>query len=428
MKKITLLMATFLFGVVVMAQNNEQENLINTDYNKWSIEFGGGFVKPSSPFADGYRVKGIAPYQASVGVRYMMNEKFGLRTNFGYASLSEEEGSLPFETSYYRATLEGVSNLGNILEFSEWTNTFGLLFHAGGGYSVINHEAPLELDEKDTSFNIVLGITPQIKISERVAFYADFSLIPNVGMERTWDGTEVIQTASRRIDDGLLYNVSAGFNIYLGGNDKHADWYSEETTLKSKIEELEDRLAKVETDLIDTDQDGVPDYLDREANTPSGVAVNTKGIAVDNNKNGIPDELEPSLDQRYVNESDYVRNQGGGLNVKELLDKGYVNVYFKFNSTTPETYSLEAINYLIKYMDENPGANAELIGYADEIGDPAYNKNLSEKRANKVKEILVASGVAEGRLTVTGNGEDASVEKGSAQARQLVRRVTFKLK
>ncbi len=420
-------MAACFLSIVAIAQENEQETFMNTEYNKWSIEFGGGFVKPSSPFANGYNVQGIAPYQASVGVRYMMNEKFGLRTNFGYASLSEEEGSLPFETSYYRATLEGVANVGNMLEFSEWTNTFGLLFHAGGGYSVINHEAPLELDEKDTTFNIVLGITPQIKISEKIAFYADFSLIPNVGMERSWDGTEIIQTSNRRIDDGLLYNVSAGFNIYLGSNEKHADWYSEESTLKSKIEELEDRLAKVETDLIDSDQDGVPDYLDREPNTASGVAVNSKGIAVDTNNNGIPDELEPSLDQRYVNESDYVKNQGGGLNVKELLNKGYVNVYFKFNSTTPETYSLEAINYLITYMNENPGATAELIGYADEIGDPTYNQNLSERRANKVKEILVASGVAEGRLTVTGNGEDASVEKSSAPARQLVRRVTFKL-
>lgn len=314
--------------------------------------------------------------------------------------------------------------------FQNLTDTFGLLFHAGGGFSLINHEAPLELDEKDSTFNIVLGISPQIKISERVAFFADFSLIPNVGMERSWDGTEVIQSATRRIDDGLLYNISAGFNIYLGGASKHADWYSEETDMKETIEDLENRLAKVETDLIDTDQDGVPDYLDREPNTMSGVAVNTKGIAVDKNTNGIPDEIESSLDDRYVNESDYEMNKGGGsgLNVKDLLDKGYVNVYFKFNSSTPETYSLEAINYLIKYMNENPSANAELIGYADEIGNAEYNKNLSEKRANKVKEILVASGVAANRLTVTGNGEDTSVEKGSAQARQLVRRVTFRLK
>ena len=113
--------------------------------------------------------------------------------------------------------------------------------------------------------------------------------------------------------------------------------------------------------------------------------------------------------------------------IKKLIDDGYVNVYFKFNSSQPETYSLESINYLIKYMNENPNASAQLVGYADAIGNPSYNQTLSEKRAMKVKEIMVASGIDAGRLTVTGNGEDASVEEGSAPARQLVRRVTFKL-
>ncbi|RDK85266.1 OOP family OmpA-OmpF porin [Marinirhabdus gelatinilytica] len=427
MKKVTLVL-TALFATVALYAQEESEIQLN-EYNKWSIELSGGLLKPSSPFADGYSVNSIAPYQASLGVRYMMNEKFGVRANLGYASISEEDNSLPFETSYYRGTLEGVVNLGNLLEFSDWTETFGLLVHGGGGYSVINHEEPFELDEKDTTFNLMLGLTPQVRLSDRIALFADVSIIPNIGMERSWDGIEVIQTANRRIDDGLLYQVSAGINIYLGSESKHADWYSEKSVLLSKVEELEGRLAKVETDLIDSDQDGVPDYLDREPNTVSGVAVNTKGIAVDQNNNGIPDELEPSLDNRYVNESDYVvGGQGSGLNVEELLNKGYVNVYFKFNSTTPETYSLEAINYLIKYMKENPSANAELIGYADEIGNPSYNQTLSEKRANKVKDILVAAGIAQNRLTVTGNGEDASVEKSSAPARQLVRRVTFRLK
>ncbi len=425
MKNISLLMLLFLVGISATAQNNEQENVMNTEYNKLSIEFGGGFVKPSSPFGDGYSVEGIAPYQASLGIRYMMNEKFGVRANFGYASLSEEEGSLPFETSYYRATIEGVSNLGNILQFSEWTNTFGLLFHAGGGYSIVNHESPLELDEKDSTFNIVLGLTPQIKISNRIAFYTDFSLIPNVGLERTWDGTELIRSADRRINDGWMYNVSAGFNIYLGGNEKHADWVSEESIAMEKISELEARLDKVETDMIDTDQDGVPDYLDREPNTMSGVTVNTKGVAVDKNKNGIPDEIESALDARYKNTS---MSNTDGLNVKELLDKGYVNVYFEFNSTKPATYSLDAINYLVKYMAANPSSKADLIGYADEIGNESYNTSLSEKRAKMVYDILIASGVDAGRLTHQGGGEDTSVSKDSSPARQLVRRVTFKLK
>jgi OOP family OmpA-OmpF porin len=43
--------------------------------------------------------------------------------------------------------------------------------------------------------------------------------------------------------------------------------------------------------LIDTDQDGVADYLDLEKNTVSGVMVDSKGRAIDLNNNNVP-ELE----------------------------------------------------------------------------------------------------------------------------------------
>ena len=105
-----------------------------------------------------------------------------------------------------------------------------------------------------------------------------------------------------------------------------------------------------------------------------------------------------------------------------------MNVYFKFNSDQPETYSLEAINYLVNYMHENQNASAELVGYADAIGGDQYNKQLSERRAKKVYDIVIASGIEESRLSYRGAGVDDSVEKSSSDARQIVRRVTFKLK
>src|SRR5690606_16754353 len=159
---------------------------------------------------------------------------------------------------------------------------------------------------------------------------------------------------------------------------------------------------------IDSDQDGVPDYLDREPNTPSGVAVDSKGRAIDKNNNGIPDELESALSQMYVKKGDESTTNTGSI--KSILDEGYVNVYFQFNSDKPETYSLEAINYLGTYMKQNPSAKAELIGYADEVGNPGYNQKLSEKRAKRVYDILVATGISADRLTYTGGGEDTSVD------------------
>lgn len=424
MKKIVLpllLITTFIVSAQEKPQKQEEKNY---DFDKWSIEVSGGFHKPSRPFADGYYADTPSFGQFSVGTRYMFNNRFGLKLDFGYSTLKEGEQSLPFKGNYYRGSLQGVANLGSIMKFETWTNTIGLLFHAGGGYSLLSPKEPIELDDNDGMMNIIAGITPQIRLGNSVALTTDLSVIGNVGQQNTWDGTQ--RNFSRGFD-GMMVNFSAGLTFYLGKNEKHADWAPEESILKERLVDVEERLAKVETDLIDSDQDGVPDYLDREPNTMSGVAVDSKGVAVDKNKNGIPDEIESSLDQRFVNEEDYVKG-GSGVNVEELLNKGYVNVYFQFNSDKPETYSLEAINYLIKYMKDNASANAELIGYADELGNPEYNQTLSEKRAKRVYDILIASGISESRLTYRGGGEDASVDKSSSPARQLVRRVTFRLK
>jgi OOP family OmpA-OmpF porin len=65
--------------------------------------------------------------------------------------------------------------------------------------------------------------------------------------------------------------------------------------------------------LIDTDQDGVADYLDLEKNTVSGVMVDSKR-AIDLNNNNVPDELESYLTANYVNKSDKTT-----LNDNELI-------------------------------------------------------------------------------------------------------------
>ncbi|MAP81090.1 MAG: cell envelope biogenesis protein OmpA [Aequorivita sp.] len=417
MKKIIL--PLFIFTTLFAFGQEEQ----SFDYNKWSIEVAGGLHKAERPFAAGYYTDTPSFGQVSLGTRYMFNHRFGLKLDLGYSTLKEDDGSLPFKSNYYRVSLQGVANLGSILKFETWTNTIGLLGHAGAGYSQFSPKEPVDFENNDNMLNVVAGITPQIKLGDRVALTTDLSVVGNIRQHNTWDGT---QPNLSRGFDGLKVNFSAGLTFYLGKHEKHADWYFQEEDFMDRLTEYEERISKIETDLIDSDQDGVPDYLDREPNTVSGVAVNTKGIAVDKNENGIPDELEGPLDSRYTKKGEVT--QGGDGSIAELLNKGYVNVYFRFNSTTPETYSLEAINYLMKYMKDHPSANAELVGFADEIGDPAYNQQLSEKRAKRVYDILVAAGIAESRLEYRGGGEDDAVDKDSSPARQLMRRVTFRLK
>ncbi|MFC4690756.1 OmpA family protein [Dokdonia genika] len=431
MKKITLAIIA-LVGMQIATNAQESNDTASNDFNKWSVDLTGGVNKAVRPLSTGAYSNTPSLYTVTGGVRYMFNEKFGLKGGVAYNSFQNDDNSTEFDTALYNFSLEGVVNAGNILGFRDLTDRFNLLVHGGMGYSQLTTDTPAAVrnfGDGDNMISFMAGITPQIKITNRVAFVADLTVVGNVRQNLTFDGLQDQGQVSGF--DGFYVNATAGINIYLGKAEKHADWYSSKNVAEEQIADLQNRLAKVETDLIDTDQDGVADYLDREPNTISGVAVNTKGVAVDQNKNGVPDELESTLDNRYAKKGDIPSSTtaiaSGDDVIKKLIEDGYVNVYFQFNSTKPETYSLESINYLIKYMTENAGASAQLVGYADEIGNPATNQRLSERRAQKVKDIMVAAGISASRLTATGNGEDASVDKNSAPARQLVRRVTFKL-
>lgn len=419
MKKIIF---SFILLVAITANAQEKE------YNQWSVEAEAGVHKPLNPFSSGYSTATPSLWQGGLGVRYMMNEKFGVKLDAGYNNIKSSDDSQEFETNYYRTSLQGVVNMGSVLNFRSWTNNFNVLFHGGMGYAVNKPKFPNDFDKGDQMLHLIAGVTPQFKLSDRLALTGDLSVIGNANHDNTWDGAQPLNTVvdnnQLRGINGMMVNASVGLTFYLGKKAIHADWYSEEDVIMSKLDSLDQRLSKVENDMVDSDQDGIADYLDQEPNTVANAAVDSKGRAVDVNNDGIPDTMLAPLDARYANKADI---QGGNI-IKELIDNGYVNVYFRFNSTTPEDYSLQSVNYLIIYMNENPEAKAELIGYADELGDVSYNQKLSEKRANKVQEILVAAGIDAARLTVRGGGEDASVDKNSAGARQLVRRVTFKLK
>ena len=104
MKKIFLGALLFCFSIQVNAQ----------EYNKWSLELGLGVHEIINPLSPGYETGVLSFGQANLGVRYMFNEKFGLRLGVGYNEFKEGENSLPFRANYYRTSIEGVVNAGFI--------------------------------------------------------------------------------------------------------------------------------------------------------------------------------------------------------------------------------------------------------------------------------------------------------------------------
>ncbi len=419
MKKITLPLIATVLGLTNM---NAQEGL---PYNKWSIDVNGGLTKPSAPMTPGYNGDTFFGFvHADAGVRYMFNNKFGLKADFGYDYMKNGEDSNYFRTKHYRASLQGVANLGRIMNFEEWTKTLGLMAHMGAGYSWMEPGKDLSSNiyDKDQMGHVILGLTGQVRLGNRVALNADFSMINTVRQNIRFDGASKVDAQDRGFN-GTFYNATLGLSFYLGKHDQHADWYAGDA-LTTRVEALENRVTDIENKMVDSDNDGVADYLDLEPNTPAGNMVDTKGRSIDLNKNGIPDSYEDYFDSRYAKKGDTFSSADSNT-AADLINQGYVAVYFDFDKSAPK--NAEATNFLITYLRSNPNASVEVNGYADSVGSPQYNQRLSEKRAKNVAKILEQSGISSSRIKVNANGEDTSFDGKNKTTSKFARRVTFKV-
>ncbi|RTY82554.1 OmpA family protein [Flavobacterium sp. ZB4P23] len=418
MKKIILTLVFASAITTLSAQTEPQKNTEN-DYNKWSVELAGGVNKTQRPMTAGYFTSTPSPFVADLGVRYMFNNKFGLKADIGYNSFQGKNNSIDFDTKYYRADIQAVANLGRIMNFETWTNTLGLLGHAGFGLAQLEDQNSAL---KDRMGNFMAGVTGQIKLSNRIALTGDFTTILNAAQDAAFDGAS---TRDARGFSGILFNGTVGLTVYLGKNEKHADWVIDH---EGKFDAIDTRFMAIENKMLDTDGDGVANYLDQEENTPAGAMVDTKGRSIDKNNNNVPDETEAFIMKNYASKTGDSTVIYDNELIKSLINGGYVAVYFNFDQSRPTDVSTEATSFILTYLRDNPSASVDIIGHADELGGSAYNDKLSTARANHVKTTLVKANIDASRLNVVANGEDTSVDKNSVNARKLVRRVTFSVK
>ncbi|NIT61304.1 MAG: OmpA family protein, partial [Aliifodinibius sp.] len=81
------------------------------------------------------------------------------------------------------------------------------------------------------------------------------------------------------------------------------------------------------------------------------------------------------------------------------------NIFFDFNKATLKEESFPELNRLIKLFDQIPGLEIELGGHTDAVGSDAYNQNLSEQRANAVRDYLLENGINPDVVVAKGYGE-----------------------
>ena len=114
---------------------------------------------------------------------------------------------------------------------------------------------------------------------------------------------------------------------------------------------------------------------------------------------GLADEL--LIVQNQLNECRAKNAEANGdtLNIIESV------VAFRFNQSDVEASQMPSIEHVATYLKDNPNVNITINGYASPEGTEAYNLQLSQRRADAVKQLLVDKyGISSERINAIGHG------------------------
>ena len=114
---------------------------------------------------------------------------------------------------------------------------------------------------------------------------------------------------------------------------------------------------------------------------------------------GLADEL--MVVQEQLNEARNKEMEATGQTIKILESV----VAFPFNQSDVQTSQMPSLEHAANYLKDNPDAKITVNGYASPEGTEEYNLQLSQRRADAVKNILVDKyGIAADRINAIGHG------------------------
>lgn len=144
---------------------------------------------------------------------------------------------------------------------------------------------------------------------------------------------------------------------------------------------------------FDDDGDGVNNCLDKCPDTPKGFKVDAQGCI---------EEKQTVI----------------------VLSR----VLFDFDKSDLRPEARTILDGIANGLLKQPTVTVEIGGHACDLGTENYNLGLSKRRANSVRDFLIARGVAASRLTAEGYGEyHPLVPNVDEEHRQKNRRVEFKI-
>ncbi len=463
MKKILTLIATALFAVSVFAAEekdsnktddsgavnvttNEEGKILHPfkDYSHWSLTVNGGLSQFDGDAKQRYNQllsSSHIMWTVGIDVEYSFNPAWGLILGFQYMPYQGYTSTTDYGKNYFRGNMYTIQLMGsmNVLNlFGQYRKSWRWAWYINGGLGFTFYDSKTQRDgdqgdspmkpqdvKSGRAMSFPIGTQVEYNITKCFALginaYYRFSNKDNYEGEHYTKGTmndgEFYATISARVkflekkrEGGHMRNITMyEFNNMQSG--KGVNYQDQIDSLKRRVKAIEDTLEHhvfVRLDSLehyhattpDDDEDGVPNFRDREPNTPKGSFVNYWGESIKMpENNNCMEEIEKLRKEIGANPS------GATVGSDSNIDYD-MSVYFDFDKYNLTSKAKKNVELAAKKMQENPNYKVELRGYCDFPGRADYNMKLSNNRVETVKNELVNKyGIDSSRISMTGKGK-----------------------
>lgn len=104
------------------------------------------------------------------------------------------------------------------------------------------------------------------------------------------------------------------------------------------------------------------------------------------------------------------------------------NVFFDTGKSTLRPESYKTLNELVELLKAKPQIEIEIEGHTDNVGTPESNMQLSQNRAEAVRNYLISKGIPANRITTQGYGDTQAVASNqTVEGRQQNRRTVVSI-
>ncbi len=173
------------------------------------------------------------------------------------------------------------------------------------------------------------------------------------------------------------------------------------------------------------------DYFMQPSTRSMGFSVKVKfgGSTASKAPASVPNYVEPYVPEKVVEkvvEKEVIKEVPVEV-IKEVkvpakLEGTYEDdLYFIIGKTEIRPEQAFKLGQIAQILKENPDATITISGYADSAtGNASINQTLSEQRAAKVKEMLMAAGISESRISIHATGSDRNASQSPESNRVAV--------